>query len=69
MSANLATRPKLSATLETLLRYSDLTERLRVGRRTLERMVASGEFPEPDKRIRRACLWKESTVARWVNAK
>jgi predicted DNA-binding transcriptional regulator AlpA len=52
--------------LEPLLSIVDLTTILNVGRRTLERMLASGEFPSADLRIGKMPRWRQSTVADWI---
>jgi excisionase family DNA binding protein len=39
---------------------------LGTGRRTLERLIASGQFPGPDYRVGRCPRWTRSTVEAWV---
>jgi hypothetical protein len=47
-------------------RWSELPAVLGVPRRTLERAVAAGKFPHPDRRLGRVCLWSRDTLARWL---
>lgn len=34
--------------------------------RTIDRMIAAGEFPKPDLRVGRLPRWRQSTIAEWI---
>ena len=53
-------------TFDPLLSIGDLAKFLNVGRRTLERMIAGGEFPKSDIRIGKMPRWNRMTVAAWI---
>lgn len=43
----------------------DLAEMLGIGIRTLERSIATGEVPPPDRRFRGRPCWAASTIEAW----
>jgi excisionase family DNA binding protein len=45
---------------------TEVATALGIGRRTLERLIASGKFPKPDLRIGRMPRWKRETVRAWI---
>ncbi len=51
---------------KTALRWADVAAMIGVSRRFLERAVASGEFPRPDRTIRRVHLWHRATIEAWL---
>lgn len=48
------------------LRLPEAADALGIGRRTLERLRASGAFPPPDLIIGKMPLWTPATLERWV---
>jgi predicted DNA-binding transcriptional regulator AlpA len=57
----------LPSACEQLLRKPAVAGLLGIGVRTLERMMATKEFPAPDiKRGSRLLLWRPSTVQSWI---
>ncbi|MFH1022394.1 MAG: hypothetical protein V1809_03310 [Planctomycetota bacterium] len=44
----------------------DLMERLGVSRRTLERMISTGEIPRPEIRLRGRGAWRTDTITDWI---
>lgn len=48
-----------------LLTRADLSERLQISKRTISRMLSSGELPRPAK-IGRLVRWREVDVARFI---
>lgn len=44
----------------------DIAEMLGVGMRTLERMIARGEVPAPDRRLRGRPAWLTETIHGWA---
>jgi predicted DNA-binding transcriptional regulator AlpA len=40
---------------------------LDISQRTLEREIAAGRFPRPDRRVGRLPRWKPETVRRWID--
>ena len=57
----------VGAGLESLLRIGDVARVLNVNQRTLERMIAAGTFPGPDRRTVAIKWWKPSTVRGWID--
>jgi excisionase family DNA binding protein len=55
-----------SISLDPLLSIGDLVRILNIGRRTLERMISSGEFPSADIRIGKLPRWRRATLAAWI---
>ena len=55
-----------SISLDPLLSIGDLVKILNIGRRTLERMISSGEFPSADIRIGKLPRWRRVTLAAWI---
>ncbi len=51
-----------------LLDIKGVARNLGVGERTVERMIARGEFPPADFRLRRLVRWRTSTVEAWMDA-
>jgi excisionase family DNA binding protein len=45
---------------------TEVASSLGTGRRTLERLIASGRFPAPDYRIGRCPRWTKATIDAWV---
>lgn len=54
--------------VERVLVIDQLSLFLAVSRRTLERMIATGEFPACDFRIRSRPVWRSSSVQAWIEA-
>lgn len=55
-----------SISFDPLLSISDLVRILNIGRRTLERMISSGEFPSADIRIGKLPRWRRATLSAWI---
>jgi excisionase family DNA binding protein len=55
-----------SIALDPLLSIGDMVAILNIGRRTLERMISSGEFPTADIRIGKLPRWHRATLAAWI---
>lgn len=51
---------------EPLWSIEDIATYLRVDRRTIERLRASGKFPRPTVKIGRLPRWSPASVRRWV---
>ena len=47
-------------------RKAELAGVLGISERSLEREVAAGRFPRPDRKVGRMPLWADSTVRRWL---
>ena len=47
-------------------RLNDIARLTGLSRRYLERMLAAGEMPKPNLRLRRTSLWHHETVDRWL---
>jgi excisionase family DNA binding protein len=47
-------------------RLNDVVAATGLSRRYLERLLAAGEMPAPDVRIRRTSLWHRETIDRWL---
>jgi excisionase family DNA binding protein len=62
-----ATGAAVGAGLESLLRIGEVAKVLNVSQRTLERMIAAGAFPGPDRRSGAIKLWKPATVRGWID--
>ena len=61
---------EMSPMCEKLLRPDDVARTLRVGKRTLERWLSSGQFPRPDiKAGKRISLWRPGTVQAWIESR
>lgn len=56
----------MSTTIDSLLSISDIASILNVCQRTLERMIAGGEFPRSDLRIGKLPRWSRATVSEWI---
>jgi predicted DNA-binding transcriptional regulator AlpA len=52
---------------DQLIDIRDVARILAIGKRTLERMIATGEFPRADYRVRRISRWRLSTVQAWMD--
>lgn len=48
------------------LRAAEVARRVGLSKRTIDRLIAAGSFPKPDKRINRISLWATETVERWI---
>ena len=48
------------------LRIADVAKRCSLSRRTIERAVARGEFPGPDRKVGRAAIWRVETIEAWL---
>lgn len=52
-----------------MLRLRDVLTRTTLSESTVRRMIAAGEFPQPDKRIgrgaRQVSLWRPESIAAW----
>jgi len=55
-------------TVEKIMSVGDIIAFLGVSRRTIERLLSSGRFPQPDCRIGKLPRWKPSTVRAWIEA-
>jgi predicted DNA-binding transcriptional regulator AlpA len=55
--------------LDHLHKINEVARILSMGKRTLERMIAAGEFPQADFRCRRIARWRSSTVQAWIDAR
>lgn len=44
----------------------DLPKVLPFGRRSLDRMISSGAFPKPDRRVGRRRIWARDTIKAWL---
>jgi predicted DNA-binding transcriptional regulator AlpA len=52
-----------------LMTIDDLSRELRIGARTLWRMISIGQFPPADLRCgRKIVRWRRATVQRWIAA-
>ena len=52
--------------LPLVVTKADVAQMLRIGARTLERRISTGEFPQPDHvESRRSVGWKITTVTAW----
>jgi hypothetical protein len=51
-----------------LVRLNDLPTLTRIGKRTIERLRASGKLPKPDLRVGKMPLWKVETIRDWIEA-
>lgn len=47
-------------------RFNELEKAVGLDRRTIERYLAKGEFPPPDRRLGRISLWRRETIADWL---
>ena len=56
-----------AAAIEPLMSIKDVANILNAGRRTIERLIASGEFPRADLYIGKLPRWKRETVTTWIN--
>ena len=54
--------PRPATPLEPLLSIVETAEILNVSRRSLERLIAAGQFPKPDLRIGRMPRWHRKTL-------
>jgi prophage regulatory protein len=54
---------------ECLVRKRELLGSLKISRTSLERMMAAGTFPRPQKIGARAVAWRESDVEAWIAAR
>jgi predicted DNA-binding transcriptional regulator AlpA len=48
------------------LRLGEVAKRCSLSRRTIERALARGEFPKPDRKVGRAAIWSVATIERWL---
>ena len=53
----------------TLLRLPKVLSRTGLGRSTLYRLVATGDFPAPIKLTKRSIAWPDSSVEEWIQEK
>jgi len=53
--------------VEPLLTVATIADRLACGRRTVERLRASGKLPPPDLHIGRHPRWRPETIRAWIN--
>jgi len=53
--------------LDQLVDTRDVMSALRISRRTLQRLLESGKFPRPDRRVGRGLRWKRETIQVWIN--
>jgi len=53
--------------VEPLLTIATIADRLACGRRTVERLRASGKLPPPDLHIGRRPRWRPETIRAWIN--
>jgi prophage regulatory protein len=51
---------------ECLLRQPQLLRRVSISRTSLQRMMAAGTFPKPQKIGARAVAWRESDIENWI---
>lgn len=54
------------AALEPLFDRVSVAAALGCKARTIDRMIAAGEFPKADLRVGRLPRWRQSTVADWI---
>ena len=47
----------------------DLPEVIPFGRRSIDRMISSGAFPKPDRRIGKRRIWTRDTIRDWLASK
>jgi excisionase family DNA binding protein len=59
------THTAIAEDLTRLLTRADLSERLQISKRTISRMLSSGELPRPAK-IGRLVRWRESDIAQFI---
>jgi hypothetical protein len=48
-------------------RIADLARALGVSRRLVERELAAGRLPAPDRRVGRLPLWQRQTIVAWLS--
>ena len=58
-----------TATIDRLLRLSEVRTRTGLGRSTIYRKMRDGSFPEPLKIGARAVRWRESEIEAWLAAR
>ena len=51
---------------QTILRWPDLKDRVRLCRSRVYQLIEAGEFPKPVKLSQRAVGWLESEVNEWL---
>ena len=59
--------PASPSALDPLLSIDDLARVLNCGRRSVERMLSSGQLPRPDLRLGRMPRWRAVTVQDWID--
>jgi excisionase family DNA binding protein len=60
--------PMTDAKIERLAyRLDEVAATLGVSRRHVERMLSAGKFPQPDRKLGRASLWRVETVRGWMS--
>lgn len=57
----------VGVSMAPMLRIRDVARILTVGVRTLERLIADGKFPAPDRRAGCIRIWRPETVQAWLN--
>ena len=57
-----------TATIDRLLRLSEVRTRTALGRSTIYRKMRDGSFPKPLKIGARAVRWRESEIEAWLAA-
>ena len=51
-----------------MVRKADIAAMLRIHVRTLNRLLATGKFPEPSAMVNRRPLWRRAAVERWIDS-